>query len=243
MRKSIVKRGDPMFRIVRRGYVPNDEREFRGPGLETLSRAKDDFYNLLNRGYPAKVASTFVGNHYLLSERQRLALTRIVSSENDIRLRKEKELKSILPDTEVNVDGFNTIITLEVALSGSPILKCMDGTVRDLAGLRGTYRIIDKTEKAVRLILQELMNQRVSKANFYLDAPVSNSGRLKVLIAEIAEEKGLKVNIEIINAVDSVLESLSCVISSDAIILDKCKSWINLNRRIVERIGGIWEVT
>lgn len=232
-----------MYRIVRRGYVPSDEREFRGPSLETLSRAKDDFYYLLNHGYPAKVASTFVGNHYLLSERQRLALTRIVSSENDIRLRKEKELKSILPDIEINVDGFNTIITLEVALSGSPILKCMDGTVRDLAGLRGTYRIIDKTGKAVRLILQELMNQRAIKANFYLDAPVSNSGRLKALIADIAEELGLEVNIEIINSVDSVLETLPNVISSDAIILDKCKSWINLNRRIIERIDGIWEVT
>lgn len=87
------------------------------------------------------------------------------------------------------------------------------------------------------------MNQRVRKANFYLDAPVSNSGRLKALIADMAEEMGLEVNIEVINAVDRILEALPCVISSDAIILDKCKSWINLNRRIVERIGGIWEVT
>jgi hypothetical protein len=240
---GVVKRSGPMCRVVRRGYVPNDEREFRGAALETLSKAKDDFYYLLNRGYPAKVASTFVGNHYLLSVRQRLALVRIVSSENDIRLRKEKELKTIPPGIEVNVDGFNTIITLEVALSGSPILTCMDGTVRDLAGLRGTYRIIDKTGKAVRLILQELISQKVKKVNFYLDAPVSNSGRLKALIADIAGKMGLEANIEVINAVDSVLEALPGVISSDAIILDRCKSWINLNRRIVERIGGIWEVS
>lgn len=52
----------------------------------------------------------------------------------------------------INIDGFNTVITLEVALSASLLLKCMDGTIRDLAGLRGTYCLIDKTDTAILLI-------------------------------------------------------------------------------------------
>ena len=70
---------------------------------------------LLNQGYHIKGASTFVGNHYLLSERQRLALTRDVSSNENILLRERKEVENIPQGSVVNIDGFNTIITLEVA--------------------------------------------------------------------------------------------------------------------------------
>lgn len=52
----------------------------------------------------------------------------------------------------VHIDGFNTVITLEVALSGSPVFYCRDGALRDLAGLRGTYRVIDKTQEAIELL-------------------------------------------------------------------------------------------
>ena len=61
---------------VKRGYSPDDERDFLGPALITLRRASEELFYLLNRGYPIKSASTFIGNHYLLSERQRIALAR-----------------------------------------------------------------------------------------------------------------------------------------------------------------------
>lgn len=38
-----------------------------------------------------------------------------------------------------------------------------------------------------------------------------------------------------INNVDSILETLDNVINSDVIILDKCKSWTNLNK---EKLGN-----
>jgi hypothetical protein len=56
----------------------------------------------------------------------------------------------------VLIDGFNTFITLEVALSGSLVLQCADGTLRDLAGLHGSFRIVDKTVAAVDLVLKAL---------------------------------------------------------------------------------------
>ena len=40
-----------------------------------------------------------------------------------------------------------------------------------------------------------------------------------------------------IDNVDSVLKNLDNVITSDAIILDKCISWFNLNRAIIEEIN------
>lgn len=224
-----------MHKIVKRGYVPNDKKEFSNESVEKLHKAGRDLYYLLNHGYSIKSASVFVGNHYLLSERQRLALVRSVSSSKNIENRKNKEVKNNLEGSTVNIDGFNIIITLEVALSESVLLKCMDGTIRDLAGLRGTYRIIDKTQIAIILIGEMLEKNKVGKAIFYLDAPVSNSGKLKERILELLNEFSFEVQVETINNVDANLEIADNVITSDAIILDKCKSWINLNKKIIER--------
>lgn len=226
-----------MTTTIKRGYSPNDAKEFGIRSLEKLHRAGQDLYYLLNQGYPIKGASTFVGNHHLLSERQRLALVRAVSSEADLQIRRNKEVKNIPHGSTVNIDGFNTIITLEVALSDSLLLRCMDGTIRDLAALRGTYRLIDKTETAIMLIGKTLEQNGVDKAVFYLDAPVSNSGRLKQKIIETLLPFDLEVQVEVIHNVDSVLEKLEYVITSDAIILDKCISWINLNGMIMEELN------
>ena len=227
-----------MSTIVRRGYSPNDQKEFGDQSLEKLCKAGKDLQYLLNQGYNIKGASTFVGNHYLLSERQRLALVRAVSSNESVKIRRAKENKNISSGSTVNIDGFNTIITLEVALSGSLLLKCVDGTIRDLAALRGTYRLIDKTETAIILIGKSLENNNVDKAVFYLDAPVSNSGRLKQRIVELLCQFSFEVQVEVIHNVDSVLEKLDNVITCDAIILDRCISWINLNKQIIEEALG-----
>lgn len=228
-------------KIVKRGYVPSDQKEFTGTQLEHLKEAAKDTQYLLERGYAVKNATTFVGNHYMFSERQRLALARSVSCKEDVQKRKDKRIREAKGMT-VHIDGFNTIISLEVALSGSLLFHCSDGTIRDLAGLRGTYRIIDKTEQAVHLILNRLQDLEIGEAIFYLDAPVSNSGRLKALILQIAEEYDFDVSVEVINDVDRVLEKLPGVISSDAIILNKCKSWINLVPAIVSELSDTWVV-
>ncbi len=229
-------------KIVKRGYVPSDQKEFNGIQLEHLKEAAKDTRYLLERGYAVKNATTFVGNHYMFSERQRLALARSVSCKEDVEKRKEKLIVKEAKGMTVHIDGFNTIISLEVALSGSLLFYCCDGTIWDLSGLRGTYRIFDKTEQAVHLILNLLQELEISKAIFYLDAPVSNSGRLKSLILQIADEYDFDVSVEVINDVDRVLEKLPGVISSDAIILNKCKSWINLVPAIVSELSDTWVV-
>ena len=63
----------------------------------------------------------------------------------------------------------------------------MDESIRDLAGLRGTYSVINKTEVAIKLINDFLLEHKIKKAIFYLDKPVSNSGRLKMKILEMFE--------------------------------------------------------
>ena len=231
--------------MSRRGYVPEDEKQFIGKQLELLQKAADEVQFLLDRGYDVKSVTTFVGNHYLFSERQRLALARSVSSKESIQKRVNKELlqteRGYLPET-VCIDGFNTVITLEVALSGSPIFYCRDGALRDLAGLRGTYRVIDKTQTAIELLLRQLELLHISEAVFYLDAPVSNSGRLSGLIRQCAKGYGISVQTQIIPDVDRVLKQMEGVISGDAIILNRCKSWLNVMPLIVGKMGHVWKI-
>ena len=224
-----------MTKILKRGYLESDDKEFSPSAVEILHKAGEELFYLLNRGYPIKPSSVFVGNHYLLSERQRLALVRAVSPEKSIIQRKQKEISvDALEGREVHIDGFNTIITSEVAFSDSLLLKCMDGTIRDLAALRGTYRLIDKTDIAIKHIGKMLEKSKIGKAVFYLDAPVSNSGRLKMRILELLDEFDFEVQAEVIGDVDSALAKLDNVVTSDAIILDNCISWINLTRPIIE---------
>ncbi|MDE6234054.1 MAG: DUF434 domain-containing protein [Lachnospiraceae bacterium] len=230
-----------MSKAVKRGFVPSDDVEFSEKAVKTLCTAGNDLKYLINRGYHLKSASVFVGNHFMLSERQRLALARGISSDNSIKCRKEKEITTGFENKIIHIDGFNTIITLEVAFSDSLLLKCMDGTIRDLAALRGTYRLIDKTDDAIESIGKQLEHNKIDKAVFYLDAPVSNSGRLKVRILDILSRYNFDVEVEVINNVDSVLSELDYVVTSDAIILDKCISWINLTEKIIKEEKGNYD--
>ena len=229
--------------MAKRGFVPEDGEQFTGKQLGLLQKAADEVQFLLDQGYDVKPVTTFVGNHYMFSERQRLALARSVSSKEWIGKRGSKELlkQGNLIKT-AHVDGFNTIITLEVALSGSPVLYCRDGTVRDLAGLTRTYRVIDKTQKAIELILGQLKVLKIPESVFYLDAPVSNSGRLSTLIRQCAEDIGSYVQVQVIPDVDRTLEQMEGVVSGDAIILNHCISWINIMPRILEQAGQIWKI-
>ena len=137
---------------------------------------------------------------------------------------------------EVWMDGFNTIITLELMLSRSILLFGMDGTILDLAALRGTYRVISETEKAARLLFDTLKEAGVSKINILLDEPVSNSGRLKTLLAEVHKDYSMGLDIQIKRDVDRALYEKEYVVTSDSIILDNCASWVNISEKCMNRL-------
>lgn len=224
---------------AKRGFVPEDERNFSPEAIEIMKTASRHVCYLLDEGYDLKQATVFVGNHFLLSERQRLAITRNVASKKQLadRSKKKTDLHD-LAGKEVWIDGFNTTITLEVLLSDSLLFQCMDETIRDLAALRGTYRLIPETTEAVRMMLGVIQEAGVKKVNILLDEPVSNSGRLKALIADIAEEScSFALDIQILRDVDRALYGKEYVITSDSIILDHCLSWVNLTAECLKRAG------
>ncbi len=219
------------MKITRRGYRREDKKEFIDK-VELLRIAAEEVQFLADRKYPLASAVEIVGNHHLLSKRQRTALNRSLDSREKLRDRKGREIHH----TERKyfyMDGFNTIITLEVLYSHSLVLLGKDGCYRDLAGLRGNYRICDKTEITIEKILNEMKRGKWEGLKIYLDAPVSNSGNLAKLIRERA--RGLSVEVDLVSVVDPLLYEKENVITSDSVILDRCRTWFNLNKRMIEK--------
>ena len=227
------------MKSIRRGYVDKDEELFGGSQRAKILSAANDARWLMNRGYSAESAITFTSNHYLLTSRQRMAIFRSILNDEDKTTRLKKEI--LKPGTEVLIDGLNIIITLETALSHSLVLRGDDGVLRDVAGLHGTYRIIDKTAKTIELILQTLSNLDVRNATFILDKPVSNSGSLKQLILEISRNFNHEVVVELDMNPDQIFVDKENVISSDGPVILKSSSWFNLNSMIVrDMIPDTW---
>ncbi len=224
---------------AKRGYVPEDERNFSREAIHTMQTASRHIRYLINEGYDLKQASTFTGNHFLLSERQRLAVVRSLATDEQLAVRRSRQVQmSDLDGKEVWIDGFNTVITLEVMLSKGILFECMDNAIRDLAALRGTYRLISETSEAALMMLQMLQKAQISKATILLDEPVSNSGRLKSLIADIGKEFAFGLDIQILRDVDRSLYGRENVITSDSVILDHCVSWVNLAAECMKETGA-----
>lgn len=218
-----------------RGPHPADEKLFAPAALPALRAALADFCLLLTKGYADKSALKLVGDRFALTERQRLAVMRSACSDQKLASRSERqvELKDVAGQS-LAIDGYNVLITVEAAMSGGLIFKGRDGCYRDLASIHGTYRKVSETIPAVQLIGEFLKEAGVGKALWLLDSPVSNSGRLKTLIRELAEKNRWDWEIRLSVSPDAELKKTALVVaSSDSVILDECKTWLNLAAEII----------
>jgi hypothetical protein len=219
-----------------RGAHPEDLRLFDRAQLRRMRAPAEEIVWLLGRGYPLATAVDFAGNHHQLESRQRLALQRALCSPEQQKKRAARAIeRTDVRGRTLLIDGFNLIITVEVALSGGLLLDCADGTLRDLAGLRGSYHVIAETDAALDLIGKELAALDPARARFFFDAPVSNSGRLRARVEDRAKAWPVPVDAEVVPNPDVILARADNAVSADAVILDRCTSWLNLARFIVDR--------
>lgn len=228
-----------------RGPHPQDSLLFATSRLPILREAVADFSWLLGRGYAPKSALALVGDRLQLPERARMAVMRASASHSDASARLSRQLTPpTIAGQNVALDGFNVLTTIEVALSGGLLIVGRDGCVRDIASMHGTFRHVEETVPAARLIGRFLHEHQVQQSVWFFDAPVSNSGRLKNLLLEVARENGWPWQIEIVMNPDPVLAASPHVVASaDSIILDQCRRWVNLARAVVERdVAGAWIV-
>lgn len=218
-----------------RGAASEDHKLFAAAHLPVLRSAAADFCRLLDRDYAARSALELVGNRYCLAARQRMAISRYASSARDTERRGERFIDlAQVRGRELWIDGYNVLTLIESALGGGVVLLCRDGCCRDIAGIHRRYRKVSETVPALQLVGETLAAAGVTMCRWWLDKPVSNSGRLKTVICETAKANGWNMEVELAFSPDHELSHTeNPIATSDGIVLDRCRAWVNLARLII----------
>lgn len=228
-----------------RGPHPEDAALFAPQAEEALRQATDDLCWLLNRGYATPSSLKLVGDRYQLCARQRVAVGRCACSDADAARRQAHCVGlELIQGQPLWLDGYNVLTTIEAALAGGVILAARDGAYRDMASMHGSYRKVAETELALERIGQFAVEAGVSACRWYLDRAVSNSGRLKQAMEEVAARNGWIWTVELVNDPDPLLSKTpEIVATADSVILDHCQAWLNLAREVIDHsVPQAWVV-
>jgi hypothetical protein len=222
-----------------RGRHPADSKLFADVEVPLLRQATEELSWLFQRGYSPVAALKLVGDHFGLRERQRLAVLRSSCGEGAAAERSRRRLTvAELQGLRVAVDGFNCLITSEAALSGGLLLRGRDKALRDLSSVHGSYRQVQETERALQLLGDAIAGAAPAEVRWFLDRPVSNSGRLRGLIEAMARTAGWPWQVELADNPDRAIAATGWVAAStDAWLLDRCPHWVCLPDAVVARAG------
>jgi hypothetical protein len=220
-----------------RGQHPDDARLFAADRVIDLRNAVVDLSLLLSRGYTQPSALKVVGDRYNLEARQRMAVMRASCTDQARAHRASKRVNAAaLSGERLLIDGYNVLTTVEAALAGGVLLLTRDELLRDVASMHGSFRKVEETLPALKLVGEVIAELRIGPCTWYLDNPVSNSGRLKQMILEVAQENSWNWNVEIVNNPDAVLSQTDQIIATaDSVILDECQRWFALADEVVTR--------
>ncbi len=217
-----------------RGTHPDDSKLFNAEGWNKLIRAAGDLSLLWTKGYGENAAKNLVGDHFRLTARQRLALVRITLSQQMLVSIKKLQCSAIdMRNSRVIIDGFNMLIFGEALLSQAFLFQGMDGVFRDIASVHGTYKKVEETGRAAHLVGTALRDLDVAMIIWYLDAPVSNSGRVRNFLLS-NEFACYDWQVEVLHNPDRTIlgQTDGHICSSDRQLISR-RSWYNLSRDLI----------
>jgi hypothetical protein len=225
------------------GSVPDDRALFAQSELSTLKLACADLSWLLGRGYSEHAANTLVGDRYQLRERQRLGILRAACADRirEERSKTRRPLKQLVGQS-LAIDGLNCILTVESALTGGVLLRGRDGALRDLVSTRGPRRMIEETFRAISLLANLLAGSQLESVVWFLDEPISYSGRIRGELEGLAAAAMWPWKVELTRDPDKHLKAWNGPIAtSDSVILDTANQWVDLPSIVVDRfLPGAW---
>ncbi len=200
--------------------------------------AISDYKYLLNRGYPEKASLKLVGDRYRLDRTARNCLFRGVVKDELVKVRRAKLVSAKdVKKSSLGIDWYNVLITVESYLKGNLLFVSEDGILRDSAGVHGSYRKNEITERAIKIISQALSYLAPSKIDIFLDSPISHSGEMGTYIKRKLEEKNLKnITVEVIKSADYPLKTYHGIVAtSDSVIMDNAPQIFDLPRYALRR--------
>jgi hypothetical protein len=223
---------------LHRGPHPDDATLFAPERWPDLQSATAHLAWLLSRDYALPSSLKIVGDRFNLTTRQRTAVMRSTCSDASLALRRSTEIPTDkIAGRPLLIDGYNLLTTIEATLGNAVLLRGRDACIRDLASMHGHYKRVEETAPALTLIAQTLAALHITHAHFLLDAPVSNSGRLKTMMQNLATENALPWTITLVPDPDPLLaQSQDPIATADSVILDGTRNpknhhppqWLNL---------------
>lgn len=218
-----------------RGPHPEDRRLFAPTHWPRLRAAVSDLSLLLTRGYAPDSSLKLVGDRYNLTRRQRLAVMRSSCSDQALADRRRRRIGLERPQpTDLVIDGFNVLTTIEAAMSGGILLLGRDGCLRDMASMHGSYRTVQETLPAIAAAGETIMSHGPVTCTWLLDRPVSNSGRLGKLIEQMAASRHWPWRVELMDNPDrAMVDGPAVAATADSGVLDRCGHWVNLAAEVV----------
>jgi hypothetical protein len=228
-----------------RGPHPEDAKLFGADQLPALRAAVAELSWLLSREYAQPSALKLVGDRHRLDARQRVAVMRCACSDDARAARDFRRVPvEALRGAAVDLDGYNVVTTVEAALGGGVILGARDGTFRDVAAMHGTFRRVEETVPAAERVGATLAAVGAGRCTWFLDSPVSNSGRLRQVLLDVAGAHGWDWAVEVVPDADAAVGRQGAVVASaDSVVLDRCGAWVSLARAVVEeRVPDAWVI-
>ena len=140
--------------------------------------------------------------------------------------------------------GVGAAVASDGGVGGGVVLIGRDGCARDIAGMHGSYRRVAETLPIIEATGRATERWQVAGLHWYLDAPVSNSGRLAALLREVATERGWPWQVEVVGDPDPLLMAATDIVASaDGEVIDGAARWCSLARHIIEaEIPEAWVV-
>ncbi len=228
-----------------RGPHPEDKQLFAADHWPRLRAATGDLSWLLTAGYASRSALKLVGDRYALDARQRVAVARCACADQAVVRRTRHQVSATdLPGHGLWIDAYNVLTSLESALSSGVILHGRDGCYRDMASMHGSYRKVAETIPAIQILGELITDWNVKECRWLLDQPVSNSGRLKAIMRDVAAERGWNWQVELVRDPDYVLRHTDQIVAtSDSQILDQAERWFNLAEVAIDlQVANAWIV-
>jgi hypothetical protein len=197
---------------------------------ERLRTAAVDFLYLLDRSYPRAASRQLVGNRYNLDRQHRDCLHRGVFAREEADQRRTRLVsEEQIVNAKLLVDGHNVIITTESGLAGRPLIAANDGIIRDVAGISHRYRISSLTDRAIDHLFRILRENSPREIQFFLDAPIRQSGELAALLRTELDRCNLPGTAKAVKVPEKYLIGTeSIVASSDSAILDEVQQGFDL---------------
>jgi hypothetical protein len=199
--------------------------------------ACSEYFFLIDRHYPEKGVLKLVGDRYRLSGDQRTVLYRGISSEKRAALRSHLLTENIT-GKRVLIDGYNVLFTLINYRFGKITFISTDDILRDAGSLHGKLKDYSTLNSCIDMLIEYISGEKPSRAEIYLDSPVSHSEKHAGLIKEKLLKNGIQGDCHVLKSADWALRHGSdCILAtSDTGIIEKALlPVIDLPRLILHR--------